>query len=291
VPRENRNTTQKTRRIALNEKHRASLIQLAPVLASILFGIICAVLISSTEPYTTVTPFSEGVGSLANAMYFVIAVGIGATIIYLLLKRKDRRLITVLIGFALTIAIFMLSFVYLFTAFSILALPYPEVSVLALSLSLSVVTTIIADVAIFRNHRRARNLTVLCLGGALGTFLGWSIPVLSAVLILIFLAVYDVYAVFYGPVGKIAESGLDQLPGLSFSFKDVQMGLGDLTFYSMLTSLVLINAGPVFCLASATGVLIGAFLAFKMLEKKGMFPGLPFPIALGLVPLIIFFFL
>ena len=269
----------------MNEKHRASLIQLAPVLASILFGIICAVLISSTfstEPYT-VTPFSEGIGSLWNAMYFVIAVSIGATIIYLLLKRKDLRLITLLIGFALTIATFMLSFVYLFAAFSILALPYPEVSVLALS----IVTTIIADVAIFRNHKRAGNLTVLCLGGALGTFLGWSIPLLSAVLILIFLAVYDVYAVFYGPVGKIAQSGLDKLHGLSFSFKDVQMGLGDLTFYSMLTSRVLISAGPVFCLASATGVLIGAFLAFKMLEKKGIFPGLPFPIALGLVPLII----
>jgi presenilin-like A22 family membrane protease len=272
----------------LKEKRKASLIQLAPVLASILFGLACAFLISSTEP-VTVTPLPEGVGSLGNATYFVIAVGIGATIIYLLLKRKDRRLIRLLIGFALTIAIFMLSLVYLFTAFSLLAFPDTEVSVL--TLSLSVATTIIADVAIFRNHTRARNLTVLCLGGALGTFLGWSIPVLSAMLILIFLAVYDVYAVFYGPVGKIAESGLDQLPGLSFSFKDVQMGLGDLTFYSMLTSLVLINAGPVFCLASAAGVLIGAFLAFKMLEKKGMFPGLPFPIALGLLPLIIFLFL
>jgi presenilin-like A22 family membrane protease len=272
----------------LKEKHKASIIQLAPVLASMLFGLACAVLISSTEP-VTVTPLPEGIGSLGNAVYFVIAVGIGATIMYLLLKRKNRRPIKLLIGFALTVAIFMLSFVYLFTAFSILALTDTEVSML--TLSLSVMTTVIADLAIFRNHRRARNLTVLCLGGALGTFLGWAIPVLSAMLILIFLAVYDVYAVFYGPVGKIAQSGLDQLPGLSFSFRDIQMGLGDLTFYSMLTSLVLINAGPIFCLASATGVLIGAFLAFKMLEKKGMFPGLPFPIALGLLPLIIFFFL
>jgi presenilin-like A22 family membrane protease len=272
----------------LKEKRKASLIQLAPVLASMLFGLVCAVLISSTEP-VTVTPFSEGVGSLGNAMYFVISVGIGATIIYLFMKRKDRRLIMLLIGLALTVAIFMLSLAYLFIALSTLALSDTEVSVLALSLSF--VITVIGDAAIFRNHRRARNLTVLCLGGALGTFLGWSIPVLSAMLILIFLAVYDVYAVFYGPVGKIAQSGLDQLPGLSFSFKDVQMGLGDLTFYSMLTSLVLLNAGPVFCLASATGVLIGAFLAFKMLEKRGMFPGLPFSVALGLLPLIIFLFL
>jgi hypothetical protein len=35
---------------------------------------------------------------------------------------------------------------------------------------------------------------------------------------------------FIGPVGKIAESGLDQLSGLSYAFKDIQMGLGDLMF-------------------------------------------------------------
>ncbi|MGC9345818.1 MAG: hypothetical protein ACP5ER_03380, partial [Candidatus Bathyarchaeales archaeon] len=96
-----------------------------------------------------------------------------------------------------------------------------------------------------------------------------------------FLAIYDIFAVYRGPVGKIARSGLEHLRGLSFTFKDVQMGLGDLTFYSMLTSRVLLDSGPLFCFASATGVLIGTFLAFKMLEKKGMFPGLPFPTALG----------
>jgi presenilin-like A22 family membrane protease len=118
-----------------------------------------------------------------------------------------------------------------------------------------------------------------------------SIPTLSAILILAFLAVYDIFAVYRGHVGKIAQGGLEKLRGISFAFRDVQMGLGDLTFYSMLTSLVLADAGPIFFIASVVGVLIGAFLALKMLEKRGIFPGLPFPIALGLVPLIVFLFL
>jgi presenilin-like A22 family membrane protease len=146
------------------------------------------------------------------------------------------------------------------------------------------------DFAIFRTHNGVYELVVLCLGGALGAFLGFAIPTLSAILILGFLAIYDVFAVYRGPVGKIARSGLEQLRGLSFSFKDIQMGLGDLTFYSMLTSRVLFQSGPIFCFASATGVLIGVFLAFKMLEKKGMFPGLPIPMALGLIPLIVSLF-
>lgn len=101
-------------------------------------------------------------------------------------------------------------------------------------------------------------------------------------LILIFLAFYDVFAVYRGPVGKIANIGLDQLRGLSLSFKEVQIGLGDFTFYSMLSGHMLLNYGYVPCLASIIGIAVGCVLSFKMLEKKGMFPGLPLPIFLGL---------
>jgi zinc transporter ZupT len=60
------------------------------------------------------------------------------------------------------------------------------------------------------------------------------------------------------------------------------MGLGDLTFYSMLSGHMLLNFGLISGLAAIIGVLLGCFLAFKMLEKYGMFPGLPFPIFLGI---------
>ena len=70
------------------------------------------------------------------------------------------------------------------------------------------------------------------------------IPFLGAVLILVFLAVYDVFAVYYGLVGKIAHSGLDKLQGSSYSFKDVYTGLGDLVFYSMFVGSVLMEFHP-----------------------------------------------
>lgn len=259
-----------------------------PILASLLFGLLCAFLLLtfSMEIYG-VTPFPEGIGSLGNALYFVVLVGVGALLLYMLVKRKSRRLINLITGFALTVAVFMLSVVYLSAVFSNFAVVYADVLILTLSL----LVTVSAYFAIFRARSGICNFTVLCLGGALGTFLGFSIPTLSAMFILGFLAIYDAFAVYYGPVGKIAHSRLEQLRGLSFSFKDVQMGLGDLTFYSMLTSRVLFDFGPVFCFVSTVGVLVGVFFAFKMLEKKGMFPGLPFPIALGLIPLIISFFI
>jgi len=273
----------------LNERFRAGLIHLAPILASLLFGVMCAFLIlTSTIELYAMTPFPEDIyGSFGNASYFVILIAGGASLLYLLLKRKSRKLISLITGLALTAAIFMLSIVYLSAAFSRFVTPHIE----ALILTLSAFITALADLAIFRTRKNIGNSLVLCLGGALGTFLGASIPALSAIFILGFLAVYDAFSVYHGPVGKIAHIGLEQLSGLSFSFKEIQMGLGDLTFYSMLTSRVLFTSGPFFCLASAAGVLIGAFLAFKMLERKGMFPGLPFPMALGLIPLILSFFL
>jgi presenilin-like A22 family membrane protease len=200
-------------------------------------------------------------------------------VFYVLLKRKNRKIITVLISLALTAASLLLSLIYL----SALFLSFPSWEFLVLPLS--IIVTAVFDLAIFRLGSKARNIAVVCLGGGLGVFFGASIPLYSAVLILAFLAVYDVFAVYYGPVGKIAHSGLDQLQGLSYSFKEIQMGLGDLVFYSMLSGSMLFSFQPNFlpCLVSILGILIGSFVTLVMLEKKGIFPGLPFPILLGLV--------
>ncbi len=273
----------------MNNKFKAEPAHLIPISVSLLVGVLCTFLITtSSMEFYDITPLPENLfGSLGNAFYFVVLVGFGASLLYFLLKRRSHKLITFITGFALTTAVFTLSVIYSFAVFSTLAIPYID----ALILISSSIITVLVDLIIFRVHNRVCDVIVLCLGGALGAFLGASIHTLSAILILCFLAVYDIFAVYRGPVGKIARSGLEHLRGLSFTFKDVQMGLGDLTFYSMLTSRVLFDSGPLFCFASATGVLIGVFLAFKMLEKKGIFPGLPFPTALGLTPWIISLFL
>jgi len=264
----------------LAEKFDAQIVYLVPILASLLFGLGCAYLLRAQPvPPVNVTPFPEDTASglFGNALYFVILIAVSATVFYILLKRKNRKLVTLIIAFALTTSSLLLSVIYLSVIFAYV----PSLEILVLPLS--IVITIIFDLAIFRLGSKARNTAVICLGGALGVFFGNFIPFLSAMLILAFLAVYDVFAVYYGPVGKIAHLGLDQLQGLSYSFKDVQMGLGDLVFYSMLSGSMLFNFGLISWLVSLVGILGGSFLTLAMLEKKGIFPGLPFPILLGLV--------
>ena len=265
------------------EKFSARIVFLVPILASLLFGLLCASLLLSPEaPSLTVTPFPETApaGPFSNALYFVIIIAFGAALLYLLIKWKSRKLIVLLTGFALSAAFFLLALIYL----SILLASVTDS--LLLLLALSVAVAVVGDLAIFRLGEKIRNIAVVGLGGALGVFFGFTIPFVSALLILVFLAIYDVIAVYKGPVGKIANSGIDQLKGLSFSFMDIQMGLGDLVFYSMLTGMLLFSfAYPIgfyASIAALLGILAGSYLTFLMLEKKGIFPGLPFPIILGL---------
>ena len=263
------------------EEFKAKPIYLIPVFASLMTGLGFSVLLL-LRPIASlpVTPFPETPsGQFSNALYFVVLIAIAATVFYFLIKWKSRKLITFLIGFALTTASLLLSAFYLFALLS--SLPNWFFYVLVIS----IIVTAIFDIAIFRGSEAMRNLIVVLLGGALGVFLGWSIPLVSAILILAFLAVYDIIAVYKGPVGKIASSGLDQLKGLSFSFKDIQMGLGDLVFYSMLCAVMLLNSdfgGIAPYVGALVGVMVGSYITFRILERKGVFPGLPLPIFLGI---------
>lgn len=265
---------------SLSGDFRAEITHLAPIFVSLLFSVGCAYLLAASQiELFSVTPFKEESpgGPVGNALYFVVLVSFGALALFFLLKKRSFRLIAFVTGFALVSAVFLLSMVY-FYAFSLVLAPLPT----GILVVVSTVTTVFVGYVFFGTRSRLGDFMVLLLGGALGTLLGACIQTLSTVLILCFLAIYDAFAVFRGPIGKIARVGLEKLRGLSFSFRDIQMGLGDLTFYSMLVGHMLLYFGVFPCLASMVGVLIGCFLAFKMLERGGIFPGLPIPIFVGL---------
>jgi presenilin-like A22 family membrane protease len=265
------------------DKFKFELSYLLPILASILFGLLCAyVMLPQDTGGVSVAPISEDTpgAPIGNALYFVVLVAIAATVFYLLIKRRSKRIIKGLVVLAMTTASMLLSLIYLSAI-----VPYFE-GVYYVLIGAAVAITALFDLAIFRFGGVYRNVVVICLGGALGIFFAKFIGLYSGLAILAFLAIYDIIAVYKGPVGKIAQesSGLDLLQGLSFSFKEIQMGLGDLVFYSMLTGVILFNFTASFIPVTTAiiGILTGAVATFYMLEKRGIFPGLPFPIMLGL---------
>jgi hypothetical protein len=269
------------------DKFRFQFVYLLPILASILFGLgYSLVFLPQSAPVLPMTPIPQETpgADWGTALYFVILLAGSATLFYFLLKHKRKRTITGLITLGLTAAAMLPSLVF----FVALASYIPFLDNWIVVIFLSVMVTVLFVLSIFRLGNKARNTAVILIGGALGIFFGYNITIISlwsSVLILVFLSVYDVFAVYKGPVGKIAQSsGLEQLQGLSFSFKDIQMGLGDLVFYSMLTGTMIFGFPQSFLpvAASIVGIVVGSVITFYMLEKKNIFPGLPFPILLGL---------
>ncbi len=263
------------------EVFRVTPIYIAPIVASLLVSITCAFIISESEVElvsVTVLPESE-FGPLFNAAIFVLAAGFGATVIYFLLKYGAHRIVRLLMGVAFSVLSFFLVILYSELALWVINISAPFVAIFLLASF----ATAFAVLEVFLRDDILSDIIVVLIGGATGTLLGASIPTFSAVSILLLLAVYDVVAVFRGPVGKIAAKGLEHLPGASFAFKGIHIGLGDLTFYSMLVSHMFLNFGWEVCVAAALGVILGSFISFKMVEKKRVFPGLPFSVLFGLI--------
>ncbi|UCG89739.1 MAG: hypothetical protein JSU57_04500 [Candidatus Heimdallarchaeota archaeon] len=153
-----------------------------------------------------------------------------------------------------------------------------------------------------------RNLMMIFFGAMIGSMLAIHLGLLTTVLILVGLSLYDIYAVFRGPLKGIIDHGREVaeqnesnmasynegeyekvplLPALPvYSTPLINIGLGDFAFFSMLISAAVVIgdglATPIPLIAALVGLFVGAFYTFRLLKKERALPGLPLPIFGGL---------
>jgi len=238
---------------------------------------------------------------LINALILIIIAASGAFLIYLLLKHNKEMFLK----YFFFITFFLISGFMLFLfGLSILNLfPYVDLIHFILVIVISFITGFIISLMIFfeKFYKKliVKNIGLLVFGALVGSFLGLVLPIWTSLLLLVGLSIYDIFAVFKGPIKKIVELNEkrnNNFLKMSYSMPDYEIGLGDLTFYSMLACLSLkigfdtpfINEFGVIgvflpCICSIIGIILGAILTFKLLEKREMLPGLPISIGLGLV--------
>ena len=160
-----------------------------------------------------------------------------------------------------------------------------------------------------------RNGMMVIFGPMIGSMLAIHFGLLTVFLILIGLSLYDIYAVFYGPLkgiidhsreeakeieGMIERQEIDMsqvttgplMPSLPvYSTPLINIGLGDFAFFSMLASAaVVISYGlstPIPVLMAVIGLLVGAYFTFQFLKDDRALPGLPLPIFGGIATMII----
>ena len=258
---------------------------LVPVILSLaITGILAIPFATNNVEVITVTPF-EGTsysGASLNALFFIIALASSATAMFVLVRRGKMGFLRKMIKAAVVVVCFSVVFWYSAVLFAIAGNPFGEPIASVLLLSGSLAGGLGIGFLIFARDKTLQLTGVVLVSGFTGLFLGASIPLLTALILAAALVVYDVVAVFRGPVGALAKS-LDEgdLPGAVFNYRELSIGMGDMIFYSLVAATALLNYGIIAFLATGIGILSGTFLGFKALRRFEMFPGLPFSLILG----------
>jgi len=151
-----------------------------------------------------------------------------------------------------------------------------------------------------------KNTIVLYISLLTGAMLGIIMPLWTTLTALILFSLWDIYAVKAkrGPIKEmidIASKG-EQIKNLSedeikqkidsgeiiYDTSKLEIGIGDLTFYSMLTSCALIITGNLLVMFfTAIAIIIGTGITIQGLKKNKILPGLPISIFLGIATMLL----
>jgi len=105
---------------------------------------------------------------------------------------------------------------------------------------------------------------------------------LATGILLVGFALFDLYEVFKGPLKHLAHGvHSSEISLLLVKVEDVEVGIGDLLFYSLSTGLAYNVGGPFLAAASIVLIKIGVLATLLLLERKRMLPGLPLPVLLS----------
>ncbi len=236
-----------------------------------------------------VTPFDVNsvAGASLNAVVFVFALGASATVMFLLIRRGRMRFIRRLIKGALVLVSFAVAFWYSTSILaSVVDLSTNLWTLVSLLLSIGIAAAI--GLTVFGKGQSRQLSGVTALGALTGVFLGYSVGLTTALVLVGALVVYDIVAVFRGPVGALAKAvEAGDLPGAMYTYGELTIGMGDLVFYSLVATTALVSFGLFSFFGAALGILAGSYLGFRALSRYEMFPGLPFSLLLGVAGMLL----
>jgi len=150
-----------------------------------------------------------------------------------------------------------------------------------------------------------KNFLVIYIGLLTGALLGIMMPLWTTLAILIGISCWDIFAVLYkrGPIKEMIDLATQygeiqndeeeiqkkiESGEAEYGTAKLELGIGDLTFYSMLTSsaLILSNNLLVMILCSIA-IIIGTGITISGLNRNKILPGLPISIFLGIGTMLI----
>ncbi len=282
---------------------------------------------------------TAGIG-IANTLLFILPAIIGSFGIVAIIKMGKRRMLKNIFRGALTLAIGIIIAFFLFKLnealyqrvwyvysinkpieMELYTIPdlYSGGNLLMLLITGLLFGYTASSIILSRGFfRKERNYSLIVISALMGAFMAVILPTWTVIFLLLALAIWDIYAVFKGPIKDMVEMDLqgnlmarfDPLGDDSeeFPFEHLtydaglwQLGIGDLVFYSVLgahslyySTIYIPDHGlwmlPFFFIPVLIAILIGfAYTIYRLTREDGagILPGLPIPMFLGVGTLLV----
>ncbi len=265
--------------------------------------------------------FSEedlgALGGILNGIIFTVTAVGAAFFIIFLIRKRGIDVLKYIFGFSFGLLGFTLSWFFASIIIFLILLPDTPSSINTYYILSDIISPIL--VAVFTGlllykyftskSINTKNLIVLYISLLISASMGLMMPLWTTLAILIGISFWDIYAVLNkrGPIKEMIDIASkndkydlydDQIEesikkgDLIYDTSKVEIGIGDLAFYSMLTTSALIQTGNVLIMVfTALAILIGTGITLNQLKHNKILPGLPISIFLGIGTMLLSWYL
>ncbi|MFW9973399.1 MAG: hypothetical protein ACFFDF_24660, partial [Candidatus Odinarchaeota archaeon] len=261
--------------------------------------------------------FSESeygaLGGILNGIIYTALAGISAFIIIFIIKKKGIGILMYIFGFSFGLIGFFQTWFFGQIILYVLFLNLPILFYLFYYelIFLAAFFTIIMLYLYFTSKSiKTKNFIVLYIGLLIGASMGVIMPLWTTLAILIGISCWDIFAVLYkhGPIkqlidiastpeGEIVSSEQELQQKIKtgeyeYDTSKLEIGIGDLAFYSMLTSSALVQTNNLIIMVlTACATIVGTGITILGLKRNKILPGLPISIFLGIGTMLLSWFI
>lgn len=253
--------------------------------------------------------FSESeygaIGGIINGLIYTALAALSAFIIIFIIKRRGTGALIYIFGIGFGLVAFFQTWFFGEVILFLTLSSIPRLFYL-FDVELIFFTIVFTIVLIYKyltsRSIKVKNFIVLYIGLLIGASMGVLMPLWTTLAILIGISLWDIFAVLYkrGPIKQLIElvsnpedktdrmseeelKGKIQSGEYSYDTSKLEIGIGDLAFYSMLASSALIQTNNVFVMIlTSIAIILGTGITIMGLKRNKILPGLPISIFMGI---------
>jgi len=287
-----------------------------PIVVVIILSAILAyltVVVAGVQVEESYFPEDE-LGALAvllNGIIFTVIAVVSGFLIVFFMKKLGMGVLKYLFGISFAFVSFFITLMFLDVIIYLIFIQFPETTfVLKLyflftNLYIPVGTAISVFFLLYKYFTsksiKTKNFIVLYIGLLISASMSIVLPFWSTLAILVGISFWDIFGVLHkkGPIKEMIEliseaDNEDEMDKAElneqiergeaiYDTSHIEIGIGDLAFYSLLTSSVLLFTNNIIITALTTiAIVIGTGITLSGLKKNRLLPGLPISIFLGI---------